>query len=264
MENVDMSRPGLPTAGLLAAMPFLLALAVQAMPTRVTPIAAAPPRPPLVFDQYAVDYGHVLPRPVVSAWFQFTNTGRQPLTITSLEPSCGCLDPRLSRDRKTFHPGERGRFDVTVHTANEEPGPHMFTITVHYEDPQPRSETVVFRLNLPEQKVSVEPAELVFYQLNGDESEATLYVSDRRDGAIEVLSATPSLEGVSAELLPPETGDDGAQRVPVRIRVAGDYPSGPHKGFVRIETSDPEFFRLAVPVYVEGAGVRPAGLKSGD
>ena len=257
-----MFRSALRAAALAAAAPFLLALVVHWLPTQITPIAAAPAPPPLAFDQYAVDYGNVPPRPVIRAWYEFTNTGEEPVTITRLQPSCGCLNPQLNREVGTYQPGERGRFDVTLTTANEEPGPHMFTVTVNYEDSQPHEETVFFRLSLPEQKVTVDPPELVFYQLNGDQSEAIVYVSDRRDGSIDVLGADSTVPGVTVELQPSERGPDGRSRTPIRVLVSGAADDGAHKGLIRIETSDPEFARLVVPLYVEWAGVRPVSLET--
>ena len=257
-----MVGPGPRFATLIAAAPFLMALAVQMFPERITPVEAAPAPPPLAFDQYSVDLGLSPPAPVVRARFEFTNTGDQPVTISELQPSCGCLDPRLTRDIRTYLPGERGRFDVKLETANEEPGPHMFTVTVKYEDSQPHEDTVVFRVTLPEQKVTVDPPELVFYQLNGEDSEATVYISDHRDGEIDVLAAEATVPGVHVEVLAVETGPDGRNRTPIRLTVPGASDVGVHRGWVKVETGDVEFSRLAVPLYVEWAGVRPASLET--
>jgi hypothetical protein len=148
-----------------------------------------------------------------------------------------------------------------MQTANEEAGPHSYTVRVKYNDPQPREETVAFRLVLPDVKVSVEPAELLFYQINGDDSEATVRVSDRRAKSLDVLQAECTLPGVTVEVLPAETGEDGQSKVPLKVRVPGTYPAGQHRGLVRIATNDPEFRELRVSVYVEGAGVRRAGAE---
>jgi len=257
-----MPRPGIRCAAALACVPFLVAIVAHAVPTRATPIADAPPRPPLAFEQYLVDLRQVPPRPVIRAYFDFTNTGDQPLTISELVPSCGCLSPQLRADQKVYRPGQHGRFYVTMQTANEEPGPHGYTVTVKYNDPQPREETVQFRLVLPEVKVSVEPVELAFYQLSGDDSEALVRVGDRRGQPLEVLTADCTLEGVTVAVLPVETAEDGQRKVPIKVHVPGQYPAGRHRGFIRIATSDPEFKELKVSLYVEGGGVRQVGAES--
>jgi hypothetical protein len=256
-----MPRPGIRCAALLACVPFLVAIVAEAMPTRVTPIAEAPPRPPLAFDQYLVDLRQVPPRPVIRAYFDFTNTGDQTLTISELVPSCGCLSPQLRGDQKTYHPGQHGRFYVTMQTANEEPGQHAYEVKVKYNDPQPCEETVHFRLMLPEVKVNVEPAELAFYQLNGDDGEATVRVSDRRGQPLNVLGADCTLPGVTVEVLAVEQAEDGQSKVPIKVHVPGEFPAGRHRGLIRIATSDPEFKELKVSLYVEGAGVRQAGAE---
>lgn len=248
-------------AGLLAAVPFLAALSVHWVPTDATPIAAAPSRPSLSFDQYLVDLREVQPRPVVPAHFNFTNSGSQPITITKLTPSCGCLNPQLHRKKDTYAPGERGRFYVTMRTANEEPGPHAYSVTVQYNDGQPHEETVQFRLVLPKLKVSVEPAEVYFYQLSGTDDERTIYVSDRRGKTIEVQAAACTLEGVKVEVLPPETDPDGYARVPIKVSVPGNYAPGRHVGWITIATNDPEFNTLQAAILVEGAKVQQASAE---
>lgn len=257
-----MPRPGIRCAAALACVPFVLAIVAHAVPTRVTPVAAAPPRSPLAFDQYLVDLrDHVGLRPVIRAHFDFTNMGDRPVTISELVPSCGCLSPQLWGDQKVFQPGQKGRFYIAMQTANEEPGPHEYTVKVRYEDTQPREETIEFRLILPEVKVSVEPAELAFYQLNGQDSEATVRVSDRRVRPLDVVSAECTLPGVTVKVLTPEPGDDGRNKVPIKVHVDGEYPAGRHRGLVRIATSDPEFKELRVSLYIEGAGVVQAGAE---
>lgn len=256
-----MPRPGMRFAAALACVPFALAIVAHAVPTRVTPLAAAPPRPPLAFDQYLVDLRQVPPRPVIRAYFDFTNTSNRPVTISELVPSCGCLNPQLRGDQKVYAPGQAGRFYITMQTANEEPGPHEYTVKVRYNDSQPREETVAFRLILPEVKVSVQPAELAFYQLNGQDSEATVRVSDRRVRPLDVLSAECTLPGVTVEVLSTEAGDDGHSKVPIKVHVPGKYPAGQHRGLIRIATSDPEFRELRVSLYVEGTGIVQAGAE---
>lgn len=256
-------RPAPRFALLVALVPLIAALTAHAVPTRVTPLAPPPDRPPLTFEQYAVDLREVAPRPVIQAHFDFINTGSGPVEITRLDPSCGCLHPQIYGGKQVFRPGERGRFYVTMHTAREAPGPHAYTVTVHYADPQPREERLLLRLSLPQQKVSVEPAEVLFYQLSGEESEKTVYVTDLREGGLRVLNAACDLAGVSVEVLPPETTPEGLTRVPVRLRVPGEYPSGRHMGWLRIATSDPEFAQLKAAIFIYGSGVQPAAFEHG-
>ncbi|MBL8851248.1 MAG: DUF1573 domain-containing protein, partial [Planctomycetaceae bacterium] len=225
-----MARFAYRIAALLAAGPFFVALAAQVAAPRLTPIGAANPKPPLAFHQYAVDLRQVPPRPVIQAHFDFTNVGKAPVNVTRLVPSCGCINPQLRNGKQLYQPGERGRFYVTMQTANEPPGPHAYTVTVQYEDSEPREEIVEFRLALPEVKVSVEPSEIHFYQLSGEDAEQTIYVTDRRGEKFHVLTAECSLEPIKVEVLPVEKSPEGRERTPIRVHVPGDYATGRHRG----------------------------------
>lgn len=248
-----------------ACAPFAAALVAAAMPARPCEIGPAPARPALAFDQYAVDFREVPPRPVIQAHFDFTNQSDRPVEIAQIEPSCGCLDPKLYGNQTHYEPGERGRFYVTLHTANESPGPHGYTITVRYHDGELREETLAFRLALPERKVNVEPPEVYFYQLSGEPAEQVIYVTDYRDAQLEVVSARCTSELVGVDVLPPEIDAEGHRRTPIRLRVPGDVPPGRQTGLVTIATTDPEFRQLFAAVLVHGAeGVQPAAFQSAE
>jgi hypothetical protein len=247
----------------VACIPFGAALIASARPQAPCELGPADPLPALAFDQYAVDFREVPPRPVIQAHFDFTNRSDRPVTILQLQPSCGCLDPKLYGDQTHYEPGESGRFYVTLHTANESPGPHGYTITVRYHDDRPREEMLSFRLTLPERKVSVEPPEVYFYQLSGQPSEQIVYVTDYRGPALEVVSARCTSDLVSVEVLPPETDEEGHRRTPIRLSVPGNVPAGRHTGLVTIATNDPDFRQLFAAILVHGTDdVQPAAFES--
>ena len=147
---------------LIALVPLFLSVVAAVWTATPQAVAKAEPLPSLAFEQYLVNQGDVGVAAVVGAKYYFTNTGTEPLTITKLDPSCGCLRPRLmpgksGKEKKTYEPGESGYFVVSVATANEVPGPHTYSVDVEYNDPQPRQTMVRFRLTLPEKKVTVDP-----------------------------------------------------------------------------------------------------------
>ena len=100
-----------------AVLPFVSAVAVQATGSKVRPISDAAPRDPLAFEQYLVNLGSPPPRAEYAGRFAFRNVGSKPLVIQKLEPSCGCLNPRL--EKKEFAPGEQGEFYLRVRAAND-------------------------------------------------------------------------------------------------------------------------------------------------
>ena len=237
--------------GILLPTALAVAAAVRGAPPR--PMTGVPELPSLVFDQYVVDLGAVPPSEEVYARFVFRNTGPNPLKIRELKPSCGCLQPKLSRD--TYQPGEVGTFALKVQTASQEPGPKDYTVAVRYDAPQPQERTVTFRVDLPKNQVLVRPRALVFYQSGSSEATSQeLVVTDLRAKPLRVLGVRTSSDFVTAEALPEPTTEDGAVRYHVRVTVQGKIPPGRHQALVSIFTDDAEFTELRVPLWVFGPG----------
>jgi len=249
----------------LAALPFFLAVGGQIWPARIAHLPEPTGRPPLAFDQYVVNFhDQVALRPVIDAYFQFTNRSDKPVRITKIVPSCGCLNPRLYDGKETYAPGERGRFTLAVKTAREQPGPKEYTAKVQYEsDGKFFEETMALRLVLPKHKITVEPSEIYFYQLTGQPDSRTIHVVDTRGGKLEVKGATVNSPHARVRVGNVEVDDDGRRRFPVRIDVAGEVPGGRNVAIIEIETSDAEFATLKVPVLIQGPtnGVVPASAE---
>lgn len=247
------SRIGLLT--LAAGLPCVLACLAQVVPARTVPLPA--PRPPagLVFDQYGVSLPIVRPQAVVEAHFDFRNYGSEPVTVEDVEPSCGCLRWHFVGNKRTYMPGESGSLVVRLFTANERPGPHEYLLNVRSQ-PGPISETsLVFRVNLPERKLTVEPAEVYFYQLQGTADAQKVYVTDHREDVttpLQVKLAQCPSKHVTVQVLPAELNESGQSRIPVLLTVPAEVPSGREVTFLKIETTDPDFPQIAVPVLIEG------------
>jgi hypothetical protein len=207
-------------------------------------------RPALSFDQYAVDLGRVPASRTAQARFRFTNHGSQPVRVTRVEPSCGCLTPRL--DKTEYAPGEIGQFFLQVDTAAQKSGPQEFWVKVHYTDPQPRETKLLFKLDLPEQRVTVSPRALVFYQLGSQPISQDVYVTDHRHRPLRVLSAKSPVDYVDAKVAETATDESGGQRTRVVVTVAADVPEGLHEPLLKITTDDPVYKTLFVPLRVSG------------
>jgi hypothetical protein len=78
--------------------------------------AAAPAAPPVpltcTWDVTDYDFGknivHLKP---ASATFNITNAGKEPITITQVQPSCGCTAPKYTKE--PIKPGEKGEVVLT-------------------------------------------------------------------------------------------------------------------------------------------------------
>lgn len=233
-------------------LPAVWSAAAAAVPAAPREIANIPPIASLAFDQYLVNLRNVGLRPILQGEFHFQNVGTGPLTITNLEPSCGCLSPTMAQNKWTYQPGEWGYFVVGVATANEAPGPHTYTVKVRYEDPHPRETVVRFKLTLPERKISIEPPELAFFQYSGTPSTKTVYLTDYRGGEIGVTDAAADVDFIGVDVKEAETDEQGHFRIPIVLHVPGVVPPGRTRTTLVIETTDAEFRKIRIPILVDG------------
>lgn len=252
------------TAGLVPVLPVLLACVfTQAIPSgQVMPQAAV--REPIVFAQYAVNLREVPAEPIVSAHFDFWNRGEESVSITRLEPSCACLNPRLVDDKKIYRPGERGRFYVQVRTANEPPGPQEYAVRMLYKyRGKSLSRFLTFRLTIPDRKISVEPPQLVFYDLGRPLEPQIVYVKDYRGKPIQVTSVETSGPWVNATVGDREVDEQGELRIPILVEISDGVAPGKHLEVLKLRTNDPDYKTLSIPVFVFGATKR-IGLVDGE
>ncbi len=248
-------RPRTAWWSLAGLIPCAMAVIAESIPAHSPVIQAVRPGNELRFDQYGVSYPQVAPYPVIEAHFDFQNCSPAAVTVEDVEPSCGCLRWHLAGAKKTFAPGETGSLVVRMQTANEKPGPHFYTLDVKTRGHSRETQQLTFRVTLPERKVSIEPSEVYFYQLNGQPDSRTIYITDyRTDGSppLEVVRVESLSRQVTAEVQPAETDDQGRRRIPIVLSVPGAVPTGRETSLVRIVTSDPEFTQMGFPVLIEG------------
>jgi len=249
-----MSRSTLVT-GILALMgvcPFVVALLATSRVPAARPLDGAKPLTSLAFRQYAVNLREIPATGRITVPFSFWNRGSGPIEILKLEPSCGCLAPKILGDRTRYEPGGQGLFEVQVDTARETPGPQHYSIKVRYQDTEPREELVTFRLTVPDRSVQVTPSELYFYQVSDAELENEIRVSDHRGTRhlkiVEVLSSSTHLV---PEIGTQEVGEEVAV-TPIRVRVDGKVPAGAHRKVLSIRTDDADFPVIQIPVFLHG------------
>jgi hypothetical protein len=239
----------LPIAGM--AIPLLFAVAAQLIGPRPRPVAAAPARPSLAFDQYLVDLGAVGPSEEVFAHFDFTNRGPAPVANIQLVPSCGCLQPRLNRE--SYEPGEAGHFMVRVQTANESPGPKEYTVAVKYADPDPREANVVFRVVLPENQIFVAPRALVLFQEGASSlPPQEIEITDRRGGHLNITRVDCTRNVAQVEMAGSDVDENGNWHGRLKVTLPAKLPPGRMDAMIRIFTDDPDYRMLRVPLILQG------------
>lgn len=79
----------------------------------VAPNTAAAPVPlTCTWDVTDYDFGkNVVHMKPASATFNITNAGKDPITITLVQPSCGCTSPKYTKE--PIKPGEKGEVVLT-------------------------------------------------------------------------------------------------------------------------------------------------------
>jgi hypothetical protein len=91
------------------------ATAVQAQST--SSASLDPNAPVMTFRMETVDFGTITQGDKVTREFVFTNTGKQPLIITEVKVTCGCTDPKFSKE--PIAPGKTSTITVTFNSAGK-------------------------------------------------------------------------------------------------------------------------------------------------
>ncbi len=102
----------------------------------------------ITFDKTTFDYGVVKNGANGDRSFTVTNTGSQPLIISSVKASCGCTTPKFSKD--PILPGKSAKIEVGYNTKIN--GAFNKMIEVYSNDPE-NSRSVIYI------KGKVDPAE---------------------------------------------------------------------------------------------------------
>ncbi|MBP5365151.1 MAG: DUF1573 domain-containing protein [Bacteroidales bacterium] len=98
-------------------------------------------KPVITFETETYDFGEIKEElGVVTCNFNYTNEGKSPLVLHSVQPSCGCTTPEWTRT--PIQAGEKGVIKISFNPANR-PGAFNKTITV-----QTNAETAVKTLRI--------------------------------------------------------------------------------------------------------------------
>jgi Protein of unknown function (DUF1573) len=231
----------------VAALPFAASLgfcSVERAPRKPVGVAE---RPALVFDQYFVNLSDLHNAARVEAWFHFKNCSKSPARITNLEPSCGCLNPKV--EKRTYMPGEECEFSLGVLMTRERPGPHDYLLTIDYEDPKPRSVTIAFKV-VVRREVTVRPSQLQFWQNGSGETNQSIVITDMRPRPFKVTGATCKSPFVKFKIGQSVDDPDAGRETNVSITVAAEVPKAGVRTAVILTTDDPHYQRIPIPIWI--------------
>jgi hypothetical protein len=84
-------------------------------------------QPQITFDQTEHDFGTIKEGTMANYEFTFTNTGKTPLILSNVQPSCGCTTPEWSKE--PIMPGVKGTIKASFNSYAR-PGTFQKYITV--------------------------------------------------------------------------------------------------------------------------------------
>jgi Protein of unknown function (DUF1573) len=216
---------------------------VAALAMTMTPASA---RADLRFTEPAAHAGIVYAGVPLVHEFLFVSQGPEAVAILEAHASCGCAQPRLSKDN--FGANEKGSVTLEVNTLSQAPGPHTWTVTLKYRVGNFAREVELQLHARLITEVTVQPAALIVFADRIAQHDVLL--TDCRDEPLEILDVHAS----SAKLLPrigESTRDAQGHTIrKISLAVADDYPDRRHDEILAIYTDDPRYREIRVPVTV--------------
>jgi hypothetical protein len=225
---------------------------------------AAPPEP-LQVREPTINAGEARIGPMLVRRFAFVNTGREPLTITELTASCGCLSPALPQ--RTYRPGERGELALEVNTLSQPAGPNRWTVRVGYRcGEQAGAATLELTAKLVKE-INITPASLVFHGSDPPSNVIQILASHRESEPPprrliirDLRTSSPRLTA-SCDLNESESHGPPGESViiwssNIFVRVSEQCPAGEFAETVTIVTDDPDYREIRVPVTIRKTAKR--------
>ena len=202
---------------------------------------------PLTIESPAVDLGERTANKPLVHTFQLKNTGPSPLTITDVTGVCGCV--RQSLGSRALKPGERTELSLGINLLTQPEGPNTWKLAVRYQtgDPPTTGESVVTVAAKVRKDVAVEPVALMLSAER--EITGSLTVVDRRGKPLTVTAIRLGLKDVRAEVKPVADAD-GKRTQRIELTVTESCPAGQYADEVCIDTNDPEYSDLRIPLRV--------------
>lgn len=110
--------------------------------------------PVITFQKDTIDYGTIAHNSDGYRYFNYTNTGKEPLIIADVHGSCGCTVPTASKE--PLQPGQSNK--LKVHYATDRVGRFVKTVTVNSNAVNASKVVVIIGNVLPDAPVSAAPA----------------------------------------------------------------------------------------------------------
>ena len=163
--------------------------------------------------------------------FRFANSGNAPVTITTIQPSCGCTTAELAK--RTYAPGETGEIKA-VFTLGDRVGVQEKSIHVATDEASGKPVSLILRVVIPE-LFTYTPRVLVWKSEDGQSQKESVIsvLGPHKITAIEVKAVTPAAATTQIETIEPGTKyrllvrpDSPAKPVTVTISCVATFADG--------------------------------------
>jgi hypothetical protein len=190
-----------------------------------------------------VDKGEVRSGLPLAHRFTIVNRGSEPLEVTDVKPSCGCLAPKL--EKRGLQPGESTQLLLEINTLTQPAGINSWRVTLRYKSSPVEQELPLYISARIVTEITVEPPSLAIYTDTSISHE--IVVIDRRTEPLIVRAVPTSSPHVRTRLGELHRDAAGHWRRAIQVEVLEDCPEGTHQETLRICTSDPLYSELTVP-----------------
>lgn len=176
------------------------------------------------------------------------NDGPAPLTIVAAERGCSCLE--AVAQPTTLGSGEKGFIHLNLRTLGHKDGPYTWITRLRWRSGDIEKETVLRVEAFIRNEVTLAPSELALHV--ADRLERDIIVHDRRATPFKLLGASTSLNGVKVQVV-----DEGAGRFRLNVQAQREGLQETQRGRLVIQTSDPFYEQLTVPLEVTRVDGKP-------
>lgn len=199
----------------------------------------------LTFNPPSVDLGEVKAGQVFSQQAKVTNIGTEPITISDLKSSCGCIQPVL--DPTTLPPGATGTLKMQINTISSNPGPTTYGVRLRYQLNGQLREQLYVLVSHVVQEIVVTPAAVTF--IGERPRPQVLTIFDKRSTPIHPVGLETTSPFLAVEWIQPPQADPQPQYA-LQLTVRDGLPAGQHDWEIVIHTKDPAYPALRIPIKI--------------
>jgi hypothetical protein len=200
----------------------------------------------IAFDPPSIDLGEAKAGQVFAQQVKVTNQGTQPVTVTEIKSSCGCIRPVI--EPSVLPPGGSGTLKLVINTLTSNPGPTTFGLKVVYrEQDQPREVPYLLTCRVV-QEIVVTPASITF--IGERPRPQVLTILDKRSRPLRPIKIEPTSPSLVVEWVQPPAGDPQPQYA-LHLTIRDDLPPGLHDHEIVVHTDDPAYPALRIPIKIQ-------------